>query len=339
MVKKNSFIIPLAWPDSLVNSSYKSMDPIWKMVRISKHSYYKVGHAAMLLINGDTGEVQYFDFGRYIAPDGYGRIRGVETDPELKFGVKALCEGNQILNFNEILHYVDNNKHTHGEGALYAGIYPGVNFEEVLRIIHQMQSKTLHRYGPFVINGTNCSRFVAQTIAKIVDAKDRYRFLYPWYLTPSPLGNIYNCPSKEMYVVKDSRVSIIKVDKPAIRFNILREKVFFTKNDILLDNVDLENRTKFNPKSRPLNISSKAQWLGGTGAGAWHEVLMETEIGLIIKRVQSNGFVDFESEFIASSKNEGKLKLNASYQIDYGTTYKKVYISQNDYQFIFNRHL
>jgi hypothetical protein len=337
MVKKNSFIIPLAWPDSLVNSSYKSMDPIWKIVRISKHNYYKVGHAAMLLVNGDSGEVQYFDFGRYIAPNGYGRIRGVETDPELKFSVKAICEGEKILNFNEILHYVDNNRHTHGEGDLYAGVYPGVNFDEVLNIIHQMQSKILHEYGPFVIKGTNCSRFVAQTIAKLVDSKDKIKFLYPWYLTPSPLGNIYNCPSKEMYVVRDSKVSIIKVNSPTVRFRILRQKVFFTKNDSLLENLDLTKRTKFDPAKRPENVSVNAQWLGGTGAGAWHEVVKKTDKGIVLKRVQGSGFVDFEYEFSSSLNNVGEFLLDKPYEIEYGTTFKRVFISQNESKFTFDR--
>ena len=337
MLKKNSFIIPLAWPDSLVNSSYESMDPFWKFLRISREGLYKVGHAAMLLVNGDTGEVRYFDFGRYIAPDGYGRIRGYETDPELKFGVKAICDGFELKNFNEILHYVDSNKHTHGEGDLYAGIYPGVNYDDALAIIHEMQSVVLQEYGPFVYKGTNCSRFVAQTIAKLGDYKTQIKFLLPWYLTPSPLGNIYNCPSRKMYVVRDSKVHVFNVDKFKKRFDILREKIFFQKNDPILDTIDLNYRTKFKAVKRPTNVSVKAQWLGGTGAGAWHEVVEVVEQKIVFKRVQSTGFVDFETTFFHCNLEVGQFDLNQDYQIDYGTTYRKVFITQNEVQFHFTK--
>ena len=49
----------------------------------------RVGHAAICLINPQTHEVLYYDFGRYITPRGYGRARNKYTDPLLELKTKA----------------------------------------------------------------------------------------------------------------------------------------------------------------------------------------------------------------------------------------------------------
>ena len=45
---------------------------------------YRVGHAALILVDKDTGTCSYYDFGRYGTPDGYGRVRNPSDDHDLK---------------------------------------------------------------------------------------------------------------------------------------------------------------------------------------------------------------------------------------------------------------
>ena len=50
----------------------------------------RVGHAAICLINPQSNEVLYYDFGRYITPRGFGRARNKYTDPDLALHQRRL---------------------------------------------------------------------------------------------------------------------------------------------------------------------------------------------------------------------------------------------------------
>lgn len=334
MSKQNGIIVPLAWPDALVGSSYPRMDSFWKAINICKDSFYKVGHAAMLLINTENGTIEYFDFGRYIAPPGQGRIRGKNTDPELEIELKAIFKENKIENLSEILLRINNNPHTHGEGTLYAGIYPRFDFDEVLEYIHERQEQVLYEYGPFVIGGTNCSRFVAQTIGNFTKWSTRFKFLYPWYATPSPLGNIYNCPSEYMYAVNENGVEEIDINKFIKRMDILRQKIFFTKEDPPVPPREKALNGKFEAGDRPSNVSESGVWLGGLGAGAWHEVVDVQPESIRVKRVQANGFLDFDSQFYHDPLS-GKFLPDQPFKVVHGTTYQGIVLQQEDRKLVF----
>ena len=43
------------------------------------------------------------DFGRYHTPDGYGRVRDAETDPDVGIPLLAKIKNNEILNIDTIL--------------------------------------------------------------------------------------------------------------------------------------------------------------------------------------------------------------------------------------------
>tara|TARA_B110000211_G_C14000487_1_gene518229 strand:+ start:847 stop:1260 length:414 start_codon:yes stop_codon:yes gene_type:complete len=123
------FIIPLAWPESLVRTAEGPYDFIMKSINLCKDDYYKAGHAAFLLIEASTGSVQYFDFGRYITPNKQGRVRSETTDPELTFTLKAEIKNGNIININELIEYTGQHPDTHGSGTLYTGIHKGVNHQ------------------------------------------------------------------------------------------------------------------------------------------------------------------------------------------------------------------
>jgi len=75
--------IILAWPETICKQTNAWYDGLMNKLKISKNGYYKVGHAAIVLVNSKKGEAHYFDFGRYHSPKGQGRVRDISTDYDL----------------------------------------------------------------------------------------------------------------------------------------------------------------------------------------------------------------------------------------------------------------
>jgi hypothetical protein len=88
--KYSGFAIAIAWPQTLCKQPGSWYDPLTGWLGISRNNYYRAGHAALVLVEGDTGKCHYFDFGRYHAPYQHGRVRSGETDPGLAIRVRAL---------------------------------------------------------------------------------------------------------------------------------------------------------------------------------------------------------------------------------------------------------
>lgn len=326
-------IIPLAWPDSLVNTSFKLMDPIFNILNLSQKGFYKVGHAAMLVVHND-GSLYYFDFGRYISPKGKGRIRGANTDPEVQLKSKAIWQNNQLLNFEDILLDLAVNPHTHGEGTMYAGIHYIPDVNKALQYIYNQQKREFISYGPYVPNGTNCSRFVAQTIAKVSSFSNKFKFLFPIYTTPSPLGNIFNSNGQLLMEVCPPDLKQIPIETFNQKITVLKNKVILKPNDPLLQNVDFNNRYQFNAPQRNPLISEEAQWLGGMGAGAWFTITEIIKNLIKVKRQQKNGFVDYESYF---KLQHGDFNPTQSYKFVYGSNFEKTVLLQNNQKSLFIR--
>jgi hypothetical protein len=102
--KYNGFAIALAWPDTFCKQAGAWYDFYMEKMGISTNNHYKVGHAAVVLINGQNGKCHYFDFGRYHAPFGYGRVRDGISDPDLRIKTKAIIRKSKTIeNFNAIL--------------------------------------------------------------------------------------------------------------------------------------------------------------------------------------------------------------------------------------------
>lgn len=188
------FAIALAWPRTACKQAGAWYDGLMDLLGFSKAHYYRVGHAAVVLIESGNGNCHYFDFGRYHAPFGHGRVRDAETDHELRMKSKAIfsASGNELLNFEEILEELCNNDACHGTGDLHAS-YTKINFEKAFAFARKMQEKSPWKYGPFTWNGTNCSRFVRSVLLSGEPAlAEKIRLSVPLSLTPAPSGNV-NC--------------------------------------------------------------------------------------------------------------------------------------------------
>jgi hypothetical protein len=155
-------------------------------------------------------KVHYFDFGRYHSPNGYGRVRDVETDPEVSL-INAKIENNTLLNIENILLQLSSMKSTHGEGKMYASLLTEVNFKAAFLTAKSIQEKGMLIYGPFIIGGTNCSRFVADIIkASGPTFIKKLRLTFQFCISPSPKRNV--CIANHHYYIVDTK-NCVKVKK------------------------------------------------------------------------------------------------------------------------------
>ena len=191
-MKKEDSIIILAWPQTPVIAAMSWYDSFMKLLKINNNDFYIAGHAAAVLAECKTGNLRYFDFGRYHTPLLYGRIRDQEHDPDLKINIKAEFDDDKnITNVEEILKHLSQKHACHGEGKLYGSVYKGISFKNAYRWAKQFQSKGEIIYGPFELKGTNCSRFVNQIFrAGKPPFLIRLRLLLPLSLSPLTTTNV-----------------------------------------------------------------------------------------------------------------------------------------------------
>lgn len=186
------FAIALAWPETLCKRAGAWYDYPLHYAGISKKGYYKVGHSALILVDPQSGKCHYFDFGRYHTPHGSGRVRSEITDHDLSINTKAKfsVDFTKIENLEAILKELYKNESTHGSGAIYGAVV-NVNFQKALAFVDSLQHKGHIPYGPFVPNGTNCSRFVNSAILSGVPTVSIRTLLQtPPTLTPTPMWNV-----------------------------------------------------------------------------------------------------------------------------------------------------
>lgn len=187
----NGIAIVLAWPETLCKQAGAWYDTPLKWLGINKSNYYKVGHAAIVLVDNQNGACHYFDFGRYHSPYQHGRVRSAYTDHDLKMKTKAFVSAEGTLeNYNEILLELFNNESCHGSGKLHAS-YCLVNFDLAYAKANALQLISPIPYGPFLAKGTNCSRFV-NSVLLAGKPNWYYRFVLsnPKTLSPTPIGNV-----------------------------------------------------------------------------------------------------------------------------------------------------
>lgn len=247
--KYTGFAIALAWPQTFCKQPGSWYDPLALRLGLNMNHYYRVGHAAVVLIDRKNNKSHYFDFGRYHTPFQHGRVRSVDTDHELSIKtIPAISPDNTaILNYLEILSELQNNKACHGEGNLHASYCP-VNFQAAFDKATHMQKESPIPYGPFRITGSNCSRFVNTVIrAGKPNWKFGFRLKYGMWFTPTPMNNVNSLKHRKEIPAQLNTIPFFPTRK--------------------LDNNSLKSTLK--PPIRQPNIPKNAQWLGGEGAGSW----------------------------------------------------------------------
>lgn len=306
--KYTGFAIALAWPKTYCKQPGSWYDPITLLLGINNNNYYKVGHAALVLIDNKNLKAHYFDFGRYHAPYQHGRVRSAITDNELEIKTVPIIDKNRnhLENFKEILHELQTNPACHGEGELYASYCP-INFELAFAKAKQTEEKHFIPYGPFRINGSNCSRFVNKTIrAGKPNFKHWFALKFKVPLTPTPLSNVK------------------ALDNHLVLPKLLKGEPFCPLRKL---NKQLLTATLPSPERHP-NIPENAQWLSGEGAGSWFVFEIENTL---LKVIRYSVYGVIECTGLYENKDAITLLKNKnSYKITYPSNCKTVSIKVNE---------
>lgn len=310
------FAIALAWPQTFCKQPGSWYDPLALRLGLNKNHYYRVGHAAVVLIDAEKGTCHYFDFGRYHAPFQHGRVRSAETDHELSMKTIPVLsrDKSHIVNFPEILSEPQQNNACHGEGPIFAS-YAAINFQAAFAKATSMQHSSPIPYGPFLISGSNCSRFVNAVIrAGKPHLKFGFRLKYRMWFTPTPMNNVNALYHRNSLPVQTNNIPISPVRK--------------------LDSISLNSTLM--PPSRHKNIPANAQWLGGEGAGSWF--VFETQHSqLSVTRYSPEGTVECTGLF-RSQKNED-ISPDNSYRITHPSNCKIVSLVNRNGELRFERKL
>ena len=183
---RDGFALVLCWPEKKCLRTYAWYDYLMKLAGVMKDDRYAVGHSAIVLVNAN-GDCHYFDFGRYGTPIDYGRVRDDRSDPFLNIDVKADIKQGSITNIDAILVHIQQIEETECDGKLMAATLP-VDFDVAYSQAKHLKNKGLVPYGPFILKGTNCSRFVRNLIINgQLSPIQKIKLKYPYMITPSPL--------------------------------------------------------------------------------------------------------------------------------------------------------
>jgi len=330
-MNNTGFIIGLAYPDTIVKISDERLVPYLRFLGIGKKNYIRAGHAALVLINKSTGILQYFDFGRYISPQGYGRVRGKDTDNELDFSLKAEIKDGKIQNINELLKFLATNpKLIHGEGRLIASVCNEVDYTKARKYITSMQERNFIRYGAFMKKATNCSRFITTTLIASVTNKNTVKRLFKsTRFTPSTVANVVIANTEE-FIYEVSEKGDISEFKSSVTKENLR---------CFLDRLKTYKPTLIgNQHPKELEgVHENAQWLGGVGSGAWfelHKTDNNTEYNY--RRIAPCGNVNVNDVFVV---NDSAFNYTEAFNFEQNSNCKFFHVKQNDKVFKFERKI
>jgi Family of unknown function (DUF6695) len=304
--KYTEFAIALAWPATYCKQPGSWYDSITSFLGINENNYYKVGHAAVVLVDVENKKFHYFDFGRYHAPFGHGRVRGEETDCDLKIHTipKISDDEKKIENYSDLLHELQNNPSCHGEGSIYASYVP-TNFKLAFRKAKQMQNTGPIPYGPFRKNASNCSRFVNTVLqASKPQLKFRFSLRYLIPFTPTPISNVNSLRNK------------------TILPKLLKNEPFSPNKKL---NKLILRSTLIQPKKH-IKIPEKAQWLSGEGAGSWFS-FAEKNKQLEINRYSHDGILECSGYY--KSKEDTLSFLKNKFNITYPSNCREITIINN----------
>lgn len=309
---ENDFAIVIGWPNTYCKQPGFWFDSLGGFLGMNKNGFYKVGHSAVVLVDGKNKKCEYFDFGRYHAPFKKGRVRNQDTDPLLKIKTIPIFSADQekLLNVEQILEELQINEEIHTEGKIISS-YLKLSFNLAYNECKKLQILGVIDYGLFNSSKYNCAKFVHQVV---LAGKPKWinRFKLSCFvpLIPSTKSNVF--------VLKH------KKSLPHKRLG----ELFYAQKKV--SNRFLKNVLKEPPRSNSVN--KNAQWLGGEGIGGWFglEVLNQqyhvsrwTDSGLLVSEAEYEVIGD--SEFFYGKK----------YTIGYPSNSQVVTFLQNGKSFRF----
>lgn len=312
---KNTAIISLAWPFLTA----RSPERFWRFLRrigIMKNLNVRVGHAAILVLRNN--EILYYDLGRYISPLGYGRVRSKETDPKLTITtIPSWDEKGELENISTIFEELEvKKKATHGDGPVYASITYNTDIKKVVSYLKTLQKEGFQKYGAIKKSKTNCGKVVAKAILEGLDKNSTMfkRLNNPNTYSQTPYFNVLAASSSGDFVIWENGIE--KWEKAVISdaLSDLFWKSFesFSRKKSKLLSSDEFVGQNYQPLTIPKNIKETATYLGGIGEGAWHELTLNSETEVCMKRYFYSGEFEFENTYLVNSIWINYLKNNSA---------------------------
>lgn len=327
MLKNDAFVITLAYPETIVSHAEEWYSPFLRFLFVGNKKHVRAGHAALVLIDKQTGVLEYHDFGRYITASPNGRVRGRETDFELNFPIAAVIENDIITNLNEILEFLGTHpKLTHGDGNLYASVCNSVNYDLARTHITKMQHRHFIRYAAFIKDACNCARFVTDAlIASVTNSEIKKRLQKSKWFTPSTIGNVVIADTEnDVYVVSE---------KGEIRE--FKSSVSKENRRLFLDTLKGYKPSlagTLEPKHTEVK-NHHAQWLSGIAAGAWFEIYdLDEQSKFRFRRISPYGNVDADGIYRV---NQEGFDIASDYKFVHYSNCLFFHIEQQSVQFKF----
>lgn len=333
----NDIAIPISWPDKTALGDEKWMRFL-KQIGLVKNLHFKVGHAAILLIERSSGTVRYFDFGRYLSPRGYGRARSALFDPRLEIATKAhfTLQG-EIQNLEQILtELCEKEEATHGGGRTFFSTCTKISFSKSAAYAEKLVADGPILYGALAKDNNSCSRFVAQILTTGMDEDDKRRrnILYPECLKASPTSNVVNAaPNGEVFCYHDGILesrTMKRNDSLRFQFKLLKDN--FTKKgskDLASD----RSPGMIDAPVRAWGIPTQAQWIGGIGEGAWfHLEQLPAENIFTVSKYAASGELEYQVQTTCIQHFD----IGRSYTFTPNFLYDSYSIIQDDNLYIFS---
>lgn len=316
--------VVIAWPDQTAYGDEAWMS-IFKKLGIVKNLNFRVGHAAIVLVHRASGRLSYYDFGRYVAPRGYGRARSVATDPRLSLDTVAkITKDSRIANLKEILAEIEEISHaTHSEGRIFCSVAKDLSYGAATEYAQSVLDAGLIKYGAFARANKSCSRFVAKVLLAGYAPKHpakRHVFV-PECLKPSPMSNVVNSTT-ERTVFCYYRGQFEQLTMDRYRSFIFQLRLighnFFSKKAALLPCDKLVPGLIDEPE-RPSLLPECTQWLGGINEGAWFSLAQDAMLSdsYTITRFNSFGEVVYHVSCLTDKTIDPRKPFQFTYHCDY----------------------
>lgn len=326
----NDLAIVIAWPEIPTRGDERWMK-LLKRIGIVKNLHFKVGHAAIVLVNSLSGELAYYDFGRYVTARGYGRARSAQSDPRLGLSTKARVEQNgHIANLRLIIEEMHLKREaTHGYGIMYFSIADNISFDQASSYAEKMVKNGPIKYGAIASNCNSCSRYVAQILLAGLQPghPNRRSLLYPESIKASPMSNVVNATSLgKIYTFDGNKLSasvMSRLQSLNYQARLIAESLSRSKTATFPPDHVIGQTQK---PIRHVSVPEQAQWLGGIGEGAWYDIkpAIENNMRCLVSRYGTDG----KLVYMATYQSDSVWKTNIPYQLTHHTEYRFVTLVQ-----------
>ena len=284
---------------------------VWKFLGFTEGNTIRAGHNCAILVDGNTGNLQYFDFGRYDVPDGYGRARCDQSDPQLLLKANAILVDGQITNLKAIMEefYHDDSIH-HSAGPMFYKVLSNVNKADALDFVRGTQARGFVDYDIFRKGALNCSRYIGHLVKSVLPKNRLTTYLKHICPSPTPMDTVINA---------DVKTPLSKYDG-----EVFSEQPFSAWLGI---KYYLKSRGAFHNDTTKVEMPD-AHWIGSKAIGSYYTLvaLLGQEKTFRIKKFSAKGVQVWVREF---QSDQVGIDLSEDYSLQLGSRPEELVVEQD----------